>query len=404
MGFGNGEFGAVESVVFFGNGIEVDAKRGCDFADGDRDSAGAEVIADFDFASEDRVAEKALDFAFGWGVALLDLGGIFERGVGMFLGRSGGAADAIASGAATDQKDGIAGGGFAAEDLRAWGSGNDRTDLEAFGDIARVVNFGDFTGRESDLVAVGGIPVSCGAADFSLWQFAWQRFRKWRERIARAGDAHGLINIRAAGERIANATAEAGGGAAEGFDLGWVVVSFVFEHHEPLLGGRFGCGRVLDRDRHDDRGGVDFIGLFEVIEFAGGAEFAHAGEGDVHQRDGLAVASEFFARCKVGLPCAVDGTVFIIENDIGDFREECRVAAVVGPIGVEHADFGDAWFAFFLVAKIGLAKCHIGGGHREAELLAKFGRVAGIEAVQNRDIGRSGRLVAIAGSGHGHFV
>ena len=161
---------------------------------------------------------------------------------------------------------------------------------------------------------------------------------------------------------------------------------------------------MLDRDRHDDRGGVDFIGLFEVIEFAGGAEFAHAGEGDVHQRDGLAVASEFFARCKVGLPCAVDGTVFIIENDIGDFREECRVAAVVGPIGVEHADFGDAWFAFFLVAKIGLAKCHIGGGHREAELLAKFGRVAGIEAVQNRDIGRSGRLVAIAGSGHGHFV
>ena len=29
---------------------------------------------------------------------------------------------------------------------------------------------------------------------------------------------------------------------AEGFDLGWVVVSFVFEHHEPLLGGGFGCG------------------------------------------------------------------------------------------------------------------------------------------------------------------
>ena len=168
MGFGNGEFGAVESVVFFGNGIEVDAKRGCDFADGDRDSAGAEVVADFDFASEDRVAEKALDFAFGWGVALLDLCGIFERGVGMFLGRSGGAADAIASGAATDQKDGIAGGGFAAEDLRAWGSGNDRTDLEAFGDIARVVNFGDFAGGEADLVAVGGITVSCGAADFPL--------------------------------------------------------------------------------------------------------------------------------------------------------------------------------------------------------------------------------------------
>ena len=121
---------------------------------------------------------------------------------------------------------------------------------------------------------------------------------------------------------------------------------------------------MLNRHRNDDRRRVDFVRLFEVVEFAGGAEFAHAGESDVHQRDGLAVASEFFARCKIGLPCAVDGTVFIIENDIGDFREECRVAAVVGPIGVEHADFGDAWFAIFLIAEIGLAKCHIGGGHR----------------------------------------
>ena len=139
-----------------------------------------------------------MDFAFGWGVALLDLCGIFERGVGMFLGGSGGAADAIASGASADQKDCIAGGGFAAEDLRAWRGGDDRADLEAFGDIARVVNFGDFAGREADLIAVGGITVSGGAADFSLWQFSWKRFRKWCERIAGAGDAHRLIDIRAA--------------------------------------------------------------------------------------------------------------------------------------------------------------------------------------------------------------
>jgi hypothetical protein len=81
LGFGDGEFGAVEAVVFFRDGIEVDDERGRDFADGDGDAAGAEVVADFDFAGEFRVAEEALDFALGGGVAFLDFGGVFEGGV-----------------------------------------------------------------------------------------------------------------------------------------------------------------------------------------------------------------------------------------------------------------------------------------------------------------------------------
>ena len=155
LGFGNGEFGAVEAVVFFRDGIEVDDERGGDFADGDGDAAGAEVVADFDFAGEFRVAEEALDFALGGGVALLDFGGVFERGIVVFLGGTGGSADAVAAGASADEQDDIAGCGGAAEDVGARGGGDDRADFEALGDVAGVIDFRDLAGGEADLVAVG---------------------------------------------------------------------------------------------------------------------------------------------------------------------------------------------------------------------------------------------------------
>ena len=117
LGFGDGEFGAVEAVVFLGDGIEVDDEGRGDFADGDGDAAGAEVVADFDFAGEFRVAEEALDLALGGGVAFLDFGGVFEGGVGVFLGGAGGSADAVAAGASADEQDDIAGRGGAAEDV-----------------------------------------------------------------------------------------------------------------------------------------------------------------------------------------------------------------------------------------------------------------------------------------------
>ena len=72
-------------------------------------------------------------------------------------------------------------------------------------------------------------------ADFFLRELAGQGFGERCERIARAGDAHGLIDIGTAGERIADAAAEAGGGTTEGLDLGGVVVGLVLEHDEPLL-------------------------------------------------------------------------------------------------------------------------------------------------------------------------
>ena len=176
LGLGDGEFGAVEAVVFLRHGVEVDVERGRDLADGDGDAAGAEVVADLDFAGEFRVAEQALDFALGGGVALLDLGGVFEGGVGVFLGGAGGAADAIASGAAADEQDDVAGRGGAAEDVGARGGGDDRADFQALGDVAGMIDFRDLAGGEADLVAVGRVAVGGDLADFLLRQLAGKGF------------------------------------------------------------------------------------------------------------------------------------------------------------------------------------------------------------------------------------
>ena len=234
---GNGEFGAVEAIVFFRDCVEVDDEGGGDFADGNGDAAGSEVVADFDFAGEFRVAEQALDFAFGRGVAFLDFGGIFEGGFGVLLGGTGGTAYAIASGAAADEEDHISGSWRAAENVGAGGGGDDGSDFKAFRDIAGVIDLGDLAGGEADLVAVGGVAFGGDLADLFLRELAGEGFGKRGEGISGAGDSHRLIDVGATGEGIADTAAEAGGGAAEGFDFGRVVVGLVFELDEPFLLG-----------------------------------------------------------------------------------------------------------------------------------------------------------------------
>ena len=155
LGFGNGEFGAVEAVVFFRDGIEVDYEGGGDFADGDGDAAGSEVVADFNFAGEFWIAEQALDLALGGCVAFLDFGGVFEGGFGVLFGGAGCSADAIATGAPADEEDDIAGGWRAAEDIGARGGGDDSTDFKAFRNVAGVIDLRDLASGEADLVAIG---------------------------------------------------------------------------------------------------------------------------------------------------------------------------------------------------------------------------------------------------------
>jgi len=229
-------------------------------------------------------------------------------------------------------------------------------------------------------------------ADLALGELAGDCFVVGCAGVGCAGDSHGLVDVGASGKGVANAAAEAGGGSAERFDFGGVIVGLVFELDQPLfvtafggvgswrlgvfwLGFRaLGIGTEAESlcyggDFDDDGGGVDFVGDFDVVEFAGFAELLHAHEGDVHEGDGaLGVGTvDFVAGGEVSFVGVLDDLGAFVEGDLGNLRHEGGVAAVIRPIGVEHAELGDGGLAV-LALEIFLGVDEVGAGHGEAEL------------------------------------
>ena len=232
-----------------------------------------------------------------------------------------------------------------------------------------MVDFVYKAGGKADLVAVGGIACGSGLAQLALRQLVLERFGEGSGRVARAGHAHRLIDVGAAGQRIADRAAEAGGCAAERLDLGRVVVGLVLEHEQPVL-------VVAVHERLDlDGAGVDLLGLIDILQIA--ALFEHLG-GDgthVHQRDralcGLLLAVDLDARGHV----AVEGVLnhLVLELYVVDLGEEGGVAAVVGPVGVDHADLGDGRVALFGVAEVGLEELEVVEIHRQTHVVQHVG-------------------------------
>ena len=87
LGLADGEFSRVEAGIFRRHAVQVDVQSPGEFADGDGDAAGAEVVRFLDEARHLRAAEKPLELAFFGGVALLDLAAAsFQGRLRMFLG------------------------------------------------------------------------------------------------------------------------------------------------------------------------------------------------------------------------------------------------------------------------------------------------------------------------------
>ena len=223
------------------------------------------------------------------------------------------------------------------------------------------------TGGKADLVAVGGVARGGGLAQLALRQLAGQRLVERDSRVARAGHAHGLMHIGAAGERVADAAADAGGCAAEGLDLGGVVVGLVFEHQQPVL------RLAVDRGGDVDGAGVDLLALVELRQQAALFEGLCADGGDVHERlgalGGLFLAVDLHARGQIPLVGGLDRG--IVDLHVVDVGGEGGVAAVVGPVSVHHADLGDGGLAALIVAEIALQECQIVQIHGETELITQ---------------------------------
>ena len=229
--FGDRELRTVQTVVLFAHGVQIDAQAVGQLADGNADAAGAKVVAALDETGHGAVSEQALDLALLGGVALLDFGCHRREGFQIVaLGGAGRAADAVAARAAAQQDDHISGCGAFAPDVIGGRCRHHRAAFQALCNIAFMVKLRHMARGKAYLVAVRGIARRGGLAQLTLRQLAGKGFIKAYTRIARAGYAHCLMDVRPAGQRIAYAAAYAGGSASEWFNLSRVVMGFVFEH------------------------------------------------------------------------------------------------------------------------------------------------------------------------------
>ena len=349
--FGDRKLGTVEALILLAHGVELDLEAVGQLADGDRHTARAEVVAALDEAGDLAVSEQALDLALFGRVALLDLARHGGEGLHIVaLRRTGRAADAVTARAAAEQDNDVARGGTLAHDVIGRRRGDDRAALKSLSNVALVVELGDMARGKADLVAVGRISRRRGLRQLALGELSGKRLRERLSRVAAARHAHRLMDISAAGERVADAAADAGGRAAEGFNFGGVVVGLVFEHQQPVLLLAVHLGGNVDR------AGVDLLALVELGEKAAFLERLSADGRDVHERlgalGGPLEAVDFLARGEVAVIRILDGG--ILDADLIQMRRERRVAAVIGPVGVDDAHLGHGGVAVLFVAEIGL--------------------------------------------------
>ena len=365
--FGNGKLRAVQPFIFLRNFIEIDVDAVREFADRDGYAACAEIIAAQDETRHFAATEETLDFALGERISFLhfraaSLDGFFIE----LFGRAGGAAHAVASRAAAHQNDDVAGRGRFANDMARRSRCDDRADFHAFGQKSRMIIFRDFARRQADLISVGAVSFGRRHRECLLRQFSGERLRKRRARIAGPRDAHRLIHIRASRKRIADATAQARRRAAKRFDFRRVIVRLIFEKEQPIFDARFRFHLDFDRAR------IDFVRFIHFGELAFAAKRFHGHRRHVHQRHGprRARAVNVGTRLPVirkragNRRCA--GAV--VNLDVGERRIERRVAAMIGPIRIEDADFRQRGIAFLLLAIVCLDQEEIFVAHRQAEL------------------------------------
>ena len=300
----------------------------------------------------------------------------------MCLGAARGTADAVTAGTAAEKHDLVARGGALATHVAGGRGAHHGADLHALGHVAGVVELGDLAGGKADLVAVGGVAGRRRAADLALRELAGKRARHGCRGVGGAGHAHGLVHVAAARERVADGAADAGGCATKGLNLGGVVVRLVLEEVEPVL------VVAVDVDLGLRGAGVDFLGLVQAGELARVLEPLGANGAHVHEADGLVVAAELVTDVHVATERGRD--LWVVELDVRKAGTKGGVAAVVGPVGVDHADLGDGGHAS-LARKVALAElgvrhvhCHAAIAHEVFDALL----VQVEEAAQDLDVRR----------------
>ena len=284
----------------------------------------------------------------------------------MYFGGTGGPAAAVASRASSQQDDDVAGIGGLADHIFSRSRAHDRADLHTFRHIVRMIDLFYISGGKTDLVTIGTVAAGRAPHQLLLGQFALQRLGCGHRGICGAGHTHGLIYIGAARQRIADGPAQTGGRAAERLDLRGMVVGLVLKVHQPLF--HFS----VDLHRHHDGAGVDLVRLLLILELTFFFQFLHGHQRQIHQARELVLPAliDLLPVSQVLLVGALDGiaVIAVSKRHIRQLRAKGGVAAVIGPVGVQHTDLRHGRIAFLLVPEIIL---------NMQEILKRHGQVQG---------------------------
>ena len=363
----DGQLRGIQAAVLGLHAVEVDVQSVGQLADGHTHAARTEVVRLLDQARHLRTPEQAFELALLGGVALLHLAATrLERPGVVLLRRTRRPADAVAARAAAEHDDHVPGLRPLAADVPGLHGSHHGPDLEALGHIVRVVNLAHMGRRQTDLVAVARIAGRGLLRDDALRELARKRIAHLLVDIAGSRHAHGLVNVAAARQRVADGAAQTGRSSAERFDFGGMVVRFVLELQEPLL------GPPVHVHIDVDRAGVVLLRDLQIVQQPPLAQVARADRGDVHQADALVLAPQLAADAQVQRQRILDLLPHegLLDGDALQLGRKGRMTAVVAPVGVQNPQLGLIGIAAFRT-KVLHHLAQVVGIHRQPLLAAE---------------------------------
>ena len=140
-------------------------------------------------------------------------------------------------------------------------------------------------------------------------------------------------------------------------------MGFILEINQPLL------GLPVDFDRNYDGAGIDLVRFLLILEFSFFFQLSHSHQRQIHKTDKLIVSSfeNLFMVSYVLLIGLLNGCTIIsvFEFYILKLRREGGMAAVIGPIRIQHADLGHGRVTVLLTSEVVLDMLEILEGHSQ---------------------------------------
>ena len=147
-------------------------------------------------------------------------------------------------------------------------------------------------------------------------------------------------------------------------------MSFIFKIDQPLF------FFSIHIHRNNDGAGINLIGFFLILQFSFGFQLFHSQKSQIHQTDELVISSlvKYFTIRQV-LLIGLNDRLFIIPVFECYFLQlcgECGMAAVIGPVSIQHTNLCHRRITFFFIFKIVLNMQKIFECHSQIQRVIQF--------------------------------